>query len=408
MDKEWERLTGIIVENTGWGSVSAWRGGDFRKLSQQILDKTGVNVSESTLRRLFGKSEYPHAPNETTLNTLAVFAGYAGWRDFCAQQALKPARKKMPLKKPAFAAIGAFLGLLLLAAVAYRFREGSGTLAAGGYDFTCKAVTRTLPNTVIFHYKAPANTAPLYIQQSWDSGTRSKVAERDSTYTSVYYRPGFYEAKLIAGSHVVKEAPLIIPTNGWLGLVYAKPVPYYLEPGEFTRQDKYEITAQAFTARGFHTNHDVSRAELYNVGNFEPVPVADADFTAMVKSDSASKGNACSRMHVFLITDGVPVSLMLSDTGCVSTLSFYNGTTLVSGKTADLSGFGVARGTWASVEIRSVPGKLRYLINGHIAYEAPLPAKPVKILGVAFGFDNGGAAKSIRLSDHGRSVFQDR
>lgn len=406
MNKEWEQLIDIIAGNTGWGPVSQWQGGDFRKLGQLIFDKTRVSISESTLRRLFGKSEYPHVPNETTLDTLAVFAGYPGWREFRSRQNHKPGRKSVITKKVVLA-ISVAAGLLAIGALFYRF-AGKWATAGGRYDFTSKPVTRTIPNSVIFHYKAPSQTGPLYIQQSWDVKTRAKVDPGGDTYTSVYYRPGFFEAKLIAGDRVVKEHALVIPTSGWLGLIYCEPSPYYLKPGEFTRPDRYEVAEPAFAARGLKPEQDLLRAELYNVGNFEPIPVADADFTAMVKTDSSSTGNACKRMQIFLITNGVPISLMIGDKGCVSTFAFFNGKTLVSGKTADLSDFGIIPGSWVKTEIKSVTGKLQYLVNGHIAYETSLPAASMKVLGIAFGFDNGGAAKSIKLRDKDNIIFQDK
>ncbi|HEY4198454.1 MAG TPA: hypothetical protein VGM63_23100 [Mucilaginibacter sp.] len=406
MNKEWEQLIDQIIAELSWGPVSIWQGGDFRKLSQLIFDKTHVNISESTLRRLFGKSDYPHIPNETTLNTLAVFAGYTSWRDFRSQRIQKPSRKFV-LRKEILFAVPAILALLIIFVILYH-PDDKATPVGDAYAFTSKTVTRAIPNSVIFHYKAPLKTAQLYIQQSWDNKTRVKVASDHDIYTSVYYRPGFYEAKLIVGNHVIKEHPLVIPTAGWLGLIYFKPAPYYLKPTEFIRKDRYEVTSKSFADRGFNLDHDLLRAELYNVGNFVPVPVADADFTAMVKTDSASGGDAYKRLHVFLVTNGVPVSLNICDKGCVSTLSFLNGKTLVSGKTTDLSGFGVTPGSWVKTEIRSTFGKLQYLVNNHIAYETSLPERSLKILGIAFGFDNGGAAKSILLKDRHKVVFQDR
>ena len=75
MDNAKDKLISIIVAQTGWGPVAGWQGGDFRRLSAMIFDKTRVKLSESTLRRIMGKVDYPHLPSETTLNTLAVSCG---------------------------------------------------------------------------------------------------------------------------------------------------------------------------------------------------------------------------------------------------------------------------------------------------------------------------------------------
>ena len=62
-------------------------------------------------------------------------------------------------------------------------------------------------------------------------------------YASVYYKPGFYQAKLLVGNKIVKQHPLIIPTAGWVGLLNRLPVPVYLADDEFTKTDGLEVAA---------------------------------------------------------------------------------------------------------------------------------------------------------------------
>ena len=70
---------------------------------------------------------------------------------------------------------------------------------------------------------------------------------------------------------------------------------------------------------------------------------------------------------------------------------------MVSGKTADLSGFGTDVSTWVTVDYRVSAGQMQLLVNGVIAYKGPAPPVGLKILGVAFGFENGGAVKGVTL-----------
>ncbi|MEJ0056155.1 MAG: hypothetical protein WDN75_11100 [Bacteroidota bacterium] len=44
-------------DHLGWGSSSEWTHQDFDTLSEMIFEKTGVRLSASTLKRVWGKSK---------------------------------------------------------------------------------------------------------------------------------------------------------------------------------------------------------------------------------------------------------------------------------------------------------------------------------------------------------------
>ncbi|HEK21863.1 hypothetical protein [Mucilaginibacter sp.] len=167
-----------------------------------------------------------------------------------------------------------------------------------------------------------------------------------------------------------------------------------------------EVDTKTYALHELRTEPQPLRAELYNVGNFEPIPVAKANFTAAVKSNDLSGACICGMIKVFLITNGVPICMSLSDKGCIAALDMYNGRAFVSGKTADLSGFGVKRGKWTKTEIKTSAGKLQLLVDNHIEYETSMPLVTMKVLGLAFEFYGGGAVKSIQLNSGNQVVFK--
>src|ERR1700761_2077261 len=82
MASEIKKLLGIIEQQLDWGESTTWQSRDFENLSRFIFDKTKVQLSESTLRRVWGRVEYKHLPSTTTLDTLAQFADFENWRMF--------------------------------------------------------------------------------------------------------------------------------------------------------------------------------------------------------------------------------------------------------------------------------------------------------------------------------------
>src|ERR1700754_2469433 len=70
----------LIESSLGWGDAASWTNEDFDTLSESIFDKTGVRLSVSTLKRIWGKVKYDSSPNMGTLNALARYAGFEGCR----------------------------------------------------------------------------------------------------------------------------------------------------------------------------------------------------------------------------------------------------------------------------------------------------------------------------------------
>ena len=83
-----ENCKQLIEEKLGWGSSEHWTNQDFDLLSEKIYAVTGVALSQTTLKRIWGKVKYDSAPTVTTLNTLAKFVGFDNWRDFRQKQTI--------------------------------------------------------------------------------------------------------------------------------------------------------------------------------------------------------------------------------------------------------------------------------------------------------------------------------
>jgi hypothetical protein len=416
MSPELGKLLTIIEDKLGWGESKTWQGRDFENLNQLILDKTGVSLSGSTLRRLWGKVEYKHLPSATTLDTIAKFADYENWRGFLKQNTdtisevsseesieVKPVVKSFSVVK--FILIAAVIVTIGLVGV-YAIRKVKQPVKPGEYSFSSRPVTRQIPNSVIFTYDATASpTDSVFIQQSWDMRTRVLADKKLHQQTSVYYEPGFYKAKLIINDQVVKEHPLIIPTNGWLGLISQKMVPVYLEPGEFIKKDSLQLSVQVIETNNIPMEPMPPTIKYYSVGNFEPVSLADFSFSAEIKNEYSKGSGACQFSNIVLITDAAPIIIPVSAIGCVSDISLRSVDEVISGKTNDLSGFGADFSKWVQVSCKNAANKIQYFVNGKLAYETVSPSAEVKIVGLLFAFQGTGAVKNITLTKGDKIIY---
>lgn len=408
------KLTEIIEQQLDWGPSRGWQTRDFENLGQLIFDKTKVSLSESTLRRIWGRVEYKHLPSTTTLDTLAQFAGFENWRAFVKRHAGKtppvqntaaPVKRKLkfPLSAKAALIIAAFI---IIAAVSRHFIKREA-VDGRKYSFSSQRLTHDIPNTVIFDYDASASpTDSIYIQQSWDPKTRTLIKKDAHQFTSVYYEPGFYQAKLVIGKKVVREHKLMIPTGGWLGLIEDRPVPVYLNPQDFIKKDMLNVPAATIRQKNMSMQPKPTLIKYYNVGNFEPVPVSDFSFSAEIKNGYREGEAACQFTGVSLITDSGPIIIPLSIKGCVSELTLISVDWVISGKTANLSGFGIDMSDWVKVSCKSTAKTVKYFVNDKQAFEFQLPSNRVKIIGIGFAFQGTGGVRHIELKGHDQVVFK--
>jgi hypothetical protein len=112
-----------------------------------------------------------------------------------------------------------------------------------------------------------------------------------------------------------------------------------------------------------------------------------------------------SRPVLLIITNGVPLLIPVTAKGCTASLGLYNGTRLISAKSADLSGLGADTRRWVKIGCTTNRGKLEFLVNDQIAYSGPLPPADLKILGIGFGIDWEGSVKSVLHYENENLVF---
>lgn len=416
MTPEIQKLLQVIEHRLNWGAPREWQSRDFDSLQQLILDETGVSLSASTLKRVWGRVQYSNDPSGATLDTLARFAGFASYRAFLVggrgPVAGAASAQGAPLMLPArWAQFALTIGIVLILAMAAILAFGRRPPhPRGPYRFSSHTVvTRGVPNSVVFSYDAPVNAGDsVFIVQSWDWTRREPVDPDGRLHTSIYYRPGFFQAKLVVDTSIVMTHLLMIATDGWLGMVENEPIPVYLKPTEFLTDTLMRLPLEAVSEKAPFTQAHPPKVRFYNVGNFDPVPVPNLSFSAEIRNDYGQGAAACRGSKIYLITnDGYGTILIpLSMKGCISDLSVSCVDHGLSGKDADLSGFGLDSPGWASVACRSTGRDIRFFVNEHLACTLPLPSRASGVVGIEFVFQGTGSVRHVRLSNNDHIVLQ--
>jgi hypothetical protein len=83
-----EKCLRQIEEQLNWGSSQNWKQRDYEALSDLIFEETKIQLSLSTLKRIWQK-RYKQLPQPGTLNALVQFLGYTTWQEFKADHSQK-------------------------------------------------------------------------------------------------------------------------------------------------------------------------------------------------------------------------------------------------------------------------------------------------------------------------------
>jgi len=393
------------------GPSDNWATYDFEKLSDAIYDRTQVRLSVTTLKRIWGKVKYESAPQLTTLNALAQFAGFADWRDFIQSQATPKNEHEAPIvvmpagrkksKRPVFGLVGA--GVLALVVI-YFFLFAARTRRKYDPDqfaFSAdKVKTEGVPNSVIFHYDARVKPDSLFIVQTWDITRKTLVSADRHEHSAIYYYPGFFRAKLLADDQIVKTHDLWITSDGWLCLLEEQPRPIYLKKEQYQKDDRIEVD-EAMLAP-YRATHPAPRVRFFNQRDLGDLTNDNFTFETVLKNDFDDGTNACHFIEVLIQCKDDIIIIPLAAKTCVGGLHLYFCGTAVESQSADLSGFGCDLSQWTSLRVETVNKKVTLYVNNAKAYTLTFPHNPTGIVGVQYRFNGAGAVKEAKFTAAGK------
>ncbi len=405
-----EKCLRLIEAKWQRGASVDWKSYDFEKLSVDIYDTTGISLSISTLKRVFGKVSYTNLPSVHTLNTLARFIGYEDWTAFRQQhasvaeglpQATPPATTAPKPSRP----LTHWWPLLILpiALLGYSVlnrKPGNHPLPVADFAFTInKAVTEGVPNSVVFHYKAPVtSTDSVFIVQTWDMSRKKAVPATDSVYSAIYYHPGYFNAKLVVDTQIVKTRNLMISSGGWLGLVDNDPIPLYFTKEDIQKKEGIAVDSAALARYHLSLLPEAPKVRLFYIKDMDGLNDADFSFETTL-SNSFNKGSGvCQYVEVLIQCKNDVFIIPLAAKACIGDIYLWTPGKGISSQQADLSGFGCDLTQWSTLKVISSHRQVNFFVNGRRAASVSFPHEPSDIVGVQYRFTGTCAVRSAQFT----------
>jgi len=405
-----EACLALIEEREKWGPAGEWSTADFEELSDRIAGQTGRTLGATTLKRVWGRVRYDSSPSRHTLDTLALYVGAASWREFqgsvpdrpTSTEPLAVAASDDPVRRlPVRMTSMVIMAAVAMLVVFWMARDGSNLVADPtdvNVSFSSRKVADGLPNSVVFDYQlAGVDADSFFIQQSWDPRLRHRVDPENSQFTSIYYYPGHFQAKLMADTLVLREHALVVPTNGWDILVEREgPTPIYADPAsgeESLRLDSGWIRSSVPDLLSGQRAMNV-----YAVGQFAPLPSQSAVLRTRIRLDVDTAFSACQAATITLMATTGWIAVPFARTGCSSEMNMTVGDRRLDGQTTDLSALGTDLSEWTDLVI-AVRDRLVFIeINGEPVYQAAYTQEIGDIIGLRYRFEGNGMIQTAELT----------
>ncbi len=407
-----EKCRKEIEEKLGWGSSTEWQNQDFEILGERIYQETKVSLSVSTLKRFFGKVNYQGSPNPATLNTLVRFLGYENWRSFASNRKDENHSSEKPSVLPAKSRINSkwikaalvTVIICLVAFILWSLQKPNKKVDLDKIVFSSNPVTSGVPNTVVFQYAASqSNADSVFIQQNWDARRRTRVDKNLSTFTSTYFTPGYFRAKLILDTTIAKEHDVFIETNGWLGTIDRSPIPIYAPQELIPRGGIIQLPLQLLTEHQVDLEKEKLWTSFYRVKKEEVFSDQSFQMNVTLRHTLNKGAQVCQNTQIILLGTEGAIMIPLSIKGCVGELKLLAGH-FIDGRTHDLSAFGVDFKDWISVQCQVRDKKISIRVNDNIAYEGDYFRSMGNVVGAQIRFLGLGEVKEYKLTGS-RSSF---
>jgi hypothetical protein len=378
------------------------------------LDATSVNLSATTLKRIFGKLKYESLPSSATLNALAAFLGYASWMDFKSKQPFnkqEPEKtttigKKFLLQQKIWPMTAAAVIVVILA---FTFLSGKSVQPLKNEKeivFTSKPLANGLPNSVVFNIDLKGNTPnKIVIQQSWDSTRTVTLQPGQKEATGIYYLPGYFRAKLILDGKIIKEHDLFIKSDNWMATIDHQPIPTYIKKEDLLLKDEMTVSEnglkeiKAITKPTWLTYHLVKPFGDLQSDNFT--------LESSLKNTFAEGPAVCKTAKIFVLCSKGAFIIPFTIPGCISEINLMASDHYLAGNSNDLSSFSTDLSEWANVKVEVKNRVMKIFLNDKLIRQETYKEDAGEVVGIRFSFLGAGAVKNVRLLNGKETVYKD-
>lgn len=235
-DKYYKQYLKELVDQFDLGAPKYWSKSEYKQAQQIIKEKTGEQVSESTLWRIFSKRN--HQPYISTKNVLARFLGYKNWADYIAKAESRDEhishheeKRKLDKGKVVFdkgiqknrykwwLVIAIVILLLFVIWMVFRNNNVQPETKVDLFQISSDDTLSFVPITAIFNFKWQADIHDS-VRIEFGNYKEEIIPPGVRQYSHKYASPDYYNVKCYMNQRLVDSIKMHMLTKEWFLSVF--------------------------------------------------------------------------------------------------------------------------------------------------------------------------------------------
>ncbi len=424
LEKDYLQLCKQFIESgLDLGDSGKWVQQDYEYLSNLIFDKTGIQLSISTLKRIW-IYKTDTIPNISTLNALSRFLDYKDWYDFKRNNNERVIGTRLNLTVGGTAVekrrkrLFFFLALSILMAVEiililnpFPLSQNIRDISPDNIIFELgEKIVPEVPNTVIFHYDlSGTGYDSAFIQQDWDPARKVKVFSSKKYLANVYHYPGYFEASLIIGNSIVKKIPVFIRTDGWVPVIMTERFqvkPMYVDKSLITARNLH-ILQDDIKELGIDVTKDYF-INYFNIPDLGNISSDSLTFISEIKNNESEGGSPSQYSEIILKFKHGRLLTPVCKTGYTSSLDLQYSDNYLDGSVNDFTSLGTDLSDWTNIRIEVRNRLVQVFIEGEKVFEMVYDDPMGDLVGLQYCFNGCGEVRKSEIYDSsGKLIYSD-
>jgi hypothetical protein len=402
-----------VEDQFGHGPSTEWSHHHFTLLSQTIEKETGTCISETTLKRLFGKrsTESDYIPQLATRDALAKYAGYDNWQDLCQKTSrnenfgkIKDSRSRGSRTKPGLKRYILLAFIILLAIITYIIIIGRKNVPY--YSIHIRNQKDTIPFTTVFDYQVPTNTRDSICIDIPEYG-KVLLLPYNNVYTHWINEAGYYLIPVEYRDQIIDTLFIHALNASWQSGIYSEEpdisfTPFLENVIDPTVNDLLYISPSKLQKAGIDS---LSRYMLeFRLFNDFDVEMDNCIIETIARNSDITGGKPCYDIDIVLIGENGMVRTVFTELKCSRFVQLVIGEVMYNGRNHDLSMFSADISDWTSFRTNINNGKAVISINGNEIFSQAYTQSMGMLKGIKIRFFGSGQARSIKITDHSGAV----
>lgn len=406
-----------IAEQVGVKPIAEWTNGDYIKLSGLLSRKTKIHLSESTLKRIFGKSKTSsrYYPQKATRDALAQFIGYRDWYEFEFRNQVSATPpmpvKELPLEEPpvirnskphnTWVVLAAFLAIAFILLIIVLKPKGTNEPVIKDIKLLCVNPEGLTPHSAIFKLAVKGS-----LPDSMDRFSINFIDGRphtrftDSVVSHYFEVPGRYYPLLLYKDKVIDTGYVYLQTKGWSITGYNQNDTTRVYPVNVPgigKENTIGISAKEAFSAGVDTLHTFFIAFT----NIKPSTISGDNFelSLHIKASVGRPGVRCSQADISIFGENDVHAIGIIKPECVTWTSYKFSENYKNGHKYDLRPLGHDLSNGGDLKLLVKDKHVQLMVNSQLVFETDYKTSIGKVMGVKITFSGLGNFKDFSLSD---------